>query len=401
MNKGEKVASLAIAVNIGLFGIKYFFAVLSGSIAMRAGAFDAFTDVVASSAVFIGLMIASRKTRNFPYGLYKVENLVSVIVALFIFYAGYEIVMDALRSETIELQNVWLSIAGIVCAMAIAFVFSTYERKVGREIGSPSLVADAEHVYIDMFSNFLILLGLSSSFIGFNLDRFAGLIIAAFFAWSGGKIFIDGIKVLLDASLDYDTLRTAEKTIEEEPQVVEIKDLKGRNSGQYKFLEAVITLKTHDLDKAHFISSRIEKNIKNGLKNIDQVLIHYEPSEKEYLIYSLPVEDAEELTISKHFGDAPYFALVTVRAKDNKAVELTTIKNPFTHVEHKKGILAAEYLIKQSVDIFISTESFEGKGPFYVFSDAAVEVLQTEKGSVEQALQEFDITFDLEERGID
>lgn len=399
MNKGEKVAALAITVNIGLFAIKYIFAVLSGSIAMRAGAFDAFTDVVASSAVFIGLMIASRKSKNFPYGLYKVENLISVIVALFIFYAGYEIVMEALRSETVQLQNVWLSIAGIVCVMVIALVFSTYERKVGKEIQSPSLVADAEHIYIDMFSNLLILLGLSSSFIGFNLDRFAGLVIAAFFAWSGGKIFIDGIKVLLDASLDYDTLRLAEKTIREEPQVLEIKDLKGRNSGQYKFIEAIITLKTHDLDKAHFISSRIEKNIKSNLKNIDQVLIHYEPSKKEHIIYALPLEDPEDLTVSKHFGDAPYFALVTVRTKDEKAVELTTIKNPFTQVEHKKGILVAEYLIKHSVDTFIATETFEGKGPFYVFSDAAVEILKTEKENVKQALQELDISFDLKEKG--
>lgn len=203
----------------------------------------------------------------------------------------------------------------------------------------------------------------------------------------------------MDASLDYDTLRSAEKTIREEPQVVEIKDLKGRNSGQYKFLEAAITLKTHDLDKAHFISSRIEKNIKDRLKNIDQVLIHYEPSEKEHIIYGLPVKDGKELTISKHFGDAPYFALVTVRTKDNKAVELTTIKNPFTQVEHKKGILVAEYLIKNSIDIFITTGTFEGKGPFYVFSDAAVEILRTEKGNVKQALQELEVIFDLEEKG--
>lgn len=218
-------------------------------------------------------------------------------------------------------------------------------------------------------------------------------------AWSGGKIFVDGIKVLLDASLDYDTLRLAEKTIRDEPQVLEIKDLKGRNSGQYKFIEAIIALKTHDLDKAHFISSRIEKNIKSNLKNIDQVLIHYEPSKKEHLIYALPLEDPEDLTVSKHFGDAPYFALVTVRTKDEKAVELTTIKNPFTQAEHKKGILVAEYLIKHSVDTFIATETFEGKGPFYVFSDAAVEILKIEKENVKQALQELDISVDLEEKG--
>ena len=45
------------------------------------------------------------KTRAFPYGLYKVENLVSVIVALAIFYAGYEIALEAIKGGGSSLQN--------------------------------------------------------------------------------------------------------------------------------------------------------------------------------------------------------------------------------------------------------------------------------------------------------
>jgi len=54
--------------------------------------------------------------------------------------------------------------------------------------------------------------------------------------------------------------------------VVEIKDLTGRSSGRYKFIESTIVLKTHDLDKAHFIATRIEENIKEQIKNVDRVL---------------------------------------------------------------------------------------------------------------------------------
>ncbi|MGD8256611.1 MAG: cation transporter dimerization domain-containing protein, partial [Desulfobacterales bacterium] len=79
-----------------------------------------------------------------------------------------------------------------------------------------------------------------------------------FIAWAGGAIFFDGIRVLLDASLDYQTLRSAEKLILDEPQVTEIQNLIGRNSGRYKFIEASIVLKTHDLNKANFIAHRIE-----------------------------------------------------------------------------------------------------------------------------------------------
>jgi divalent metal cation (Fe/Co/Zn/Cd) transporter len=77
MEQGQKNAILAIFVNVVLFATKYMFAGLSGSIALKGGAFDSMSDVVASSTVFVGLVISRRKTTSFPYDLYKVENLVT------------------------------------------------------------------------------------------------------------------------------------------------------------------------------------------------------------------------------------------------------------------------------------------------------------------------------------
>ena len=393
MDKGEKVALFAIGINLALFGIKYAFSTLSGSIALKADAFHSIADVVASSTVFGGLIIAKRKTKSFPYGLYKVENLVSVMVALAIFYAGYEIVMEATKGVAVELQNIWLTIASVLFIIAITYGYSRYATKVGTEINSPSLIADAKHIGVDMFSSTMVLVVLLSSFAGVNLDRISAFIIVVIIVWSGGKILIDGIRVLLDASLDYNTLSLAEKLILAEPQVMEIQHLMGRNSGRYKFIEADISLKTHDLNRAHFITNRIETNIKSQIKNVDRVLIHYEPSKKENFIYAVPLEYANQQRISRHFGEAPYFGLITVRIKDKKAIEQKVVANPFTQADHGKGILAAEFLNKHLVDVVITKESFEGKGPYYVFSNAAVDNLITDQGTVEKALENLGIFF--------
>ena len=393
MDKGEKVALFAIGINLALFGIKYAFSTLSGSIALKADAFHSIADVVASSTVFGGLIIAKRKTKSFPYGLYKVENLVSVMVALAIFYAGYEIVMEATKGVAVELQNIWLTIASVLFIIAITYGYSRYATKVGTEINSPSLIADAKHIGVDMFSSTMVLVVLLSSFAGVNLDRISAFIIVVIIVWSGGKILIDGIRVLLDASLDYNTLSLAEKLILAEPQVMEIQHLMGRNSGRYKFIEADISLKTHDLNRAHFITNRIETNIKSQIKNVDRVLIHYEPSKKENFIYAVPLEYANQQRISRHFGEAPYFGLITVRIKDKKAIKQKVVANPFTQADHGKGILAAELLNKHLVDVVITKESFEGKGPYYVFSNAAVDNLITDQGTVEKALESFGIFF--------
>lgn len=388
MEKGEKVALLAIGVNLLLFAIKYFFSDLSGSIALKADAFHSLSDVVASSTVLGGLVIAKRKTRSFPYGLYKVENLASVGVALAILYAGYEIAMDAIHGDAVELQNVGATMASVLCAMGVAFAYSAYATRVGREINSPSLVADAKHIGVDIFAGAAVLAGLAGSLAGLDLDRVSAFIVVAIIVWAGGKILSDGIRVLLDASLDYPTLSLAEKLILAEPRVMAIEHLTGRNSGRYKFIEANILLKAHELDKAAFIANRIAASISGQIKNVDRVLIHYEPIRKETLVYALPLQDARQQRISDHFGEAPCFALITVGIKERKPVAQEILVNPFTHVKHGKGIRVAEFLIQHAVDAVITRESFAGKGPFYVFSNAAVDSFQTQADTPEKALAE-------------
>ena len=167
----------------------------------------------------------------------------------------------------------------------------------------------------------------------------------------------------------------------------------GRNSGRYKFIEANIILKTHNLEKAFFIANRIEENIRKQIKNVDRVLIYYEPTQKENLIYAVPLKDAKKQDISDHFGEAPFFGLVTVTIKNKKAIEQKIIENPFTQVKAGKGILVAEFLNKHSIDVIITRKTFDGKGPFYVFANSAVENLITEKKSLKNALESLGIFF--------
>ena len=387
MVKDHKIALLSIGVNIALYGLKYYFAILSGSIALKAEAFHSLSDVIASVTVFIGLAIARRKTRTFPYGLYKVENLVAVGVALAIFYAGYTIVIEAVGPSRIDLKNVEWAILGILCATVVAYVFSRYELRVGREIDSPSLIADAKHIGTDMLANVVVLIALLSTFTTINLDRYAAIPIVILIAWSGGKILIDAIRVLLDASLDYETLSFADKLITAEPQVTQIKSLTGRNSGRYKFIEVYLLLKAHDLDTASFIANRIEKTLKDRIENVDRVLIHYEPAQKDCTVYGLPLEDAIGKRVSQHFGEAPYFAIIKVHLADRKIIEHLIVSNPHTNVAQGKGIRVAKWLIKQGIDVVITQKGFEGKGPYYVFSNAAVENIQVAAETLTDVLQ--------------
>ena len=395
MEKSEKIALQAILVAFFIFGIKLIAAIITGSIALKAEAFHTLTDFIASLTVYAGLKIAKRKTKSFPYGLYKIENLISVVISLLVLFSGYEIALEAINAKQTEVKNSIVGIIILVVVVLISFAFSKYEKKVGKEINSPILIADADHGYIDVLSNIIVMVSIILGTIGYHLDKIATLIVVIFIVKTGFGILKDGVKVLLDASVDYETLSKTEKIILNTPQVVEIKKLTGRNSGRFKFIEANIVIKTHNLDKAHLIADKIENQIKQELCNIDHVLIHYEPMQKEEMIYVIPLTE-EKNKISSHFGEAPWFMFVTFKTGERVAKQAEVMVNPFMNEEKGKGILAAEFLIKKGIDVMIVKKDFASKGPAYVFSDSNVEVVLTEEEIPEAAIGKLGLSYGIE-----
>ena len=320
MEKSEKVAALSIFVNIGLMAIKYTFALLSGSVGLAADAIHSSSDVLASFTIFAGLKISRRKSKRFPYGLYKVENVTSLIIAVAIMFAGYGIAKTALfGGAESTLKRIPLAIMAAVVVIGITLAFSTYAVRKGREIGSPSVIADGKHVRTDMLSSVAVLAGLVGNLFGVNLDRAAVFVVLVFIAHAGIMIFIDAMRVLLDASLDFETLDKVKSVILSESRVKEIRSLTGRNSGSYKFIEADVVLNVRELEKAHTISRNMEEDIKDAIAHVDHVLIYYEPVHKDTVCFALPLEDTRG-KISQHFGESPFFALTTenfLRVREN------------------------------------------------------------------------------------
>ncbi|MBW2038194.1 MAG: cation diffusion facilitator family transporter [Deltaproteobacteria bacterium] len=378
LEQSEKVAFLSIIFNALLTVMKYVLALLSGSVALMADAIHSLTDVVSSASVLMGIKLSKRRSKTFPYGLYKVENLVSLVMSLLIFVAGYEIFREAFAPhEPLHVELIPWAIAGVTVAILATYLFSRYQLRIGRQINSPSVIADAQHIKTDMFSSIIIMVGLVGGLFRIPyLDKGAALVIVFFIARTGYRILVDAIRVLLDASLDFETLDRVKTLILSEPQVKGIKGLWGRNSGRYRFIEADLTLKVRDLEKAHFVSDKIAERIKTEIPYVDHVLIHYEPVPKETITFVVPL-DRDKETISEHFGEAPYFYLITLQNKDGGVLEEGFLNNPHLQEEEGKGIKVSEWLVQKGVDTVFTKKSFEGKGPFYVFSNAEVEMILT------------------------
>jgi predicted Fe-Mo cluster-binding NifX family protein len=140
-----------------------------------------------------------------------------------------------------------------------------------------------------------------------------------------------------------------------------------------------------DVERAHVLSRRLEASIKAQIGRVDRVVIHCEPRRREFTRYAVPLSDLQG-TISEHFGEAAYFALVDLRTEGGEEQRREVVANPHSTVSKAKGIRVAEWLMGQGVDVVLAKESLSGKGPEYAFISAGVEMSQIEEDTVSQAL---------------
>jgi cation diffusion facilitator family transporter len=384
--KIERWGWYSIAVNVVLTVINLVVALASGSLAVEAELVHNLVDFLTAVGVLIGLKLATRKSREFPYGLYKLENVITVVLAVMIFVTAYEIVQEALFTPTRRATvNAWM-LAGVVVATAIPLVFSHFELRAGREANSPALIADAKEYRTHVFTTGVVFAALLAQRFDFPLDRVAALVIVVAIGKTGWDLLADGMRVLLDASLDADTLLQIREIIAAEPTVAELKWVTGRNAGRFRFVEAEVTLRVHELKRAGAATQRIEAQIRQAVPYVERVLIHAEPMERTHLRYAAPLADAAG-TLSEHLGEAPYFAMVTVRLADGAVEGQQIIANPHREEEKAKGIRVAEWLVAQKVDVVLLRESLRGKGPVYVFGDAGVEMRETGAATLAGALE--------------
>jgi cation diffusion facilitator family transporter len=218
-----RVALYYLAVNAGLVVAKLGLSVYSGSLALRADGIHSFVDVIASIALIIGVLLSSRKRRDFPYGLYKVENVVAVAIALLIFFTAFEIAAEAVMGDAVARSSSGWLLLVVAAFIPVPYILGTYEVNVGQRYNSPSLIADGRQHRVDVLSSSIVFFALLGQFFGIPLDRIAAVIVAFFIVRSGWGILKDSMRTLLDASVDYDTLNEIRAIILSDPMVSSIK----------------------------------------------------------------------------------------------------------------------------------------------------------------------------------
>ncbi len=395
------VNSVLLVVNLGLFIFKLIFADLSGSLALRADAFDNLTDIIMVFAALVGIIYAKRKpNKRFPYGYYKIENIISLIISLVIFYTAYNVII-------ISFSEIYAHFAGLpkqiitspaififlIISLIISFSSTLYLRIIGKQTNSPIIQSQASEKFYDNLISSSVIIGFIGALFGVNfLDSIISLIIALLIIKGGYDIFLTSTKILLDAIIDFDQRNELYNMIKNFPNVKEIENLEIRSYGRYIFLEVVVILnKELHLHQIQLLKNSMSDKIQADFPQIFRIIIISQTLPKEVIKIAVPLVNNEGLSsiISEHFGETPFFAILEMQEENNilELMNYNILTNKFADEEKRKGILISEWLLLEKIDkLYLKNEL--KKGPHLLLEKSFVQMIVTELSSIKDILEQ-------------
>ncbi|HEY9829983.1 MAG TPA: cation diffusion facilitator family transporter [Stenomitos sp.] len=288
-NRSEvrKVLVITLLLNLFVMGLKAVVGFWTGSLSLQADALHSVTD---SANNVLGL-IASRFSspqpdRNHPYGHQKFEAVGALGIAAFLGIACFEILQGAierifqgLTPVKISAPELWL----LLIVLGVNIFVTYYERGVGKRVGSPILIADAQHTMSDVWVTITVLAGLigvwQARVLNWPqlqwLDVLLAFPVALLVFHSGWKVLNENLPWLVDE------MAIAPEAIWEVtlqvPGVINCHDIASRGLlGRQVFIEMHLIVEAKDVETAHQITEEVESRLEERFSPV-RVLIHVEP----------------------------------------------------------------------------------------------------------------------------
>lgn len=275
---------LSLAAILSAFVVELVFGVLSNSLALLTDSIHALLD----SVVTLVLLLAARFAIKPPdaehtYGHGKVESLGGLIGGIAIFLIACFFIFEAI----IKIQSpTHLGVIGPLALIGAAYTICVdvfriiLLRRAISKIGGTTLKADFYHAFLDLGSTLVVIVGIVLITFGFEHGDFvAALILGVLLCVLSVKLVYRTAQELTDV-ISPEMVNKVQNIALATEGVVETGPILMRRSGDSIFADVTVSLRADvSFDRAHEISSTVEKNIKDHIAN-SEITVHFEPSWK-------------------------------------------------------------------------------------------------------------------------
>ncbi len=281
--QAKKVSLHTLTINGLLSLFKLIIGLLSHSRALIADSFHSASDFLSTIVVMLGMSIAKQPPdTKHPYGHGRAETIAAKILAIILIITGFNILYSGFKAIRIGNAVTPSSIAiwGALISIIVKEWMYRYTYRVGKQIQSQALIADAWHHRSDSMSSIASLTGIILARLGWPwVDALAAIVVSLLIIKTGAAIFLTAVDEVMDSQLEseiIETIKTAALSINE---ITAVKDVFVHSFGTDYHVSLTITADSDmSLSEGHQIVHDVENAIKLKIEKANHISIHIEPN---------------------------------------------------------------------------------------------------------------------------
>lgn len=357
MKHAAKVMQITLLALIALTIIKAFAGYVTNIIALTGDAIGSFSDIIAASALFVGLKFSQKQpSETFKYGYHRVETFITLCISIMILYAGYEIFTESFNRffTQASTSSHEIGIAAALFSIIISFATYYYQKSTGKQINSTALMASADEKRNDIFASFGVMGGVvADKFKIPYVESTVGLMLSVFIILNGLKYGKEALLYLLDYWDEPKITNKIRAILKKSKIVTEVTKIRLRHAGTYIFGEVFLKINpftdSKDLrDEIH----RLDREIENTVEHLGDLVLYVDPPKPTLVRVAIPIsrENGLRSHIAENPGNPFNFFFVEIK---NGAIQ-KFYGRPETFSINKVSEIAA-FLKKEKTNILISS----------------------------------------------
>lgn len=278
-------AALIALIGNGILAIlKIVTGFIAGSLAVVGDGIDSSTDVIIAAITLLASKITAKPSdREHPFGHGRAETLATTLLAFIIFFAGAQLCISTLEhffeGRTREIPSplaLYVSLLSVVGKLFLAWTQFTF----GKRYNSEMLKANGKNMMNDTLISGTVLAGVFFTIVLKKpfLDPLFALLVSLWIMKSAVGIFLGVRTELMDGNTDSELYHTIFDAVRSVP---------GAGNPHRTRIRKVANLFDIDLDievdptlsvgEAHDIAVEVEREIRNRIDSVFDVMVHVEP----------------------------------------------------------------------------------------------------------------------------
>ncbi len=284
----RKVTWIGLFANLFLTAIKFTAGIFGRSQAIIADAVHSLSDSITDVAILVGSVFWARPSdADHPYGHRRIETIITIFIGLALATAGVGLGWEGLTS----MQEVRSEPPGMIAfyaaclSIVVKEILYRWTIRVGRQVKSSALVANAWHHRSDAISSLPAALAVGGAVIFPKwtfLDHVGAVVVSIFILQAAFKIVWPGIRELTESGAPVEITRQFSRIAKQTEGVSEVHALRSRYIGSRMYVDMHIVVDGNlTVLEGNRIAHAVADRIQEEEADVIDVVVHVDPIEEK------------------------------------------------------------------------------------------------------------------------